>query len=141
MPITKEVIAELVKRTGVRLDEDDPAIVMVELNRIMLEHFASEATRSIDQVAKRFTETATTQADDFVAVANEALSKFTKKTNDIKAALDALPSPSSPPSRDVPVAEVSPPPPAAVSSKHHPAWFGVAFLGGLVVGVGMSFAF
>lgn len=44
----------------------------------------------IDVSANRFQKITTQAVDDFVTVANEALSKFMQRTNEIKGALDAI---------------------------------------------------
>lgn len=85
-----KLIAAIVAHTGVKLDHDDPAFILVELNRLTLEASAGELASSIGQVADRFNAVATRNVDDFVDVANEALSKFIQRTNEIKAALDEL---------------------------------------------------
>lgn len=63
----------------------------------------------IDASANRFQRITTQAVDDFVAVANEALSKFMQRTNEIKAALEPLQQPVA-----VVVPQVvTPPPPVA----------------------------
>ncbi|MDM0029145.1 hypothetical protein [Variovorax saccharolyticus] len=86
----RKLIAQIVERTGVKLDADDPAFLLVELNHLAMEGTADEVTRRIELAASRFDEVTTRNVDNFVGVANEALAKFIHRTNEIKAVLDAL---------------------------------------------------
>jgi len=88
---TRALVASVLEKTGVRLDADDPAFVLVELNRIMLENYASEVAGKIEEAAKKLNTIATAQADGFVAVANETLTKFTARSREIQAMLAELP--------------------------------------------------
>ena len=98
----------------------------------------SQATRELEAATIKFGEVTTRNVDDFVNVANEALSKFMQRTNEIKAALDLLqdgirnvntPSAPAPAVASSPVAKI-------------PLWpLPVLFAAGLVVGIGVSFAF
>jgi hypothetical protein len=140
----RQIIAALVERTGVRLDEDDPAIVLVELNRLMLERSANDAAEKLTLVAKQFVDAATAQADDFVAVANEALSKFTIKTNELKQQIELVHVPPSPPATPA-AAPVSPSatavatPQVAMKIANIHIAFAIVLLAGVAVGVGLSF--
>ena len=44
----------------------------------------------VDASAFRFEKTTTVAVDDFISVANEALSKFTQRTNELKGTLDLI---------------------------------------------------
>lgn len=83
-----ELATEIFKKTGTKILEDDPVFIIVELNRLVLENTTSEAAKQLSKVTKDFHNQALKNADDFVAIANETLSKFTKKTNEIQAALE-----------------------------------------------------
>ena len=48
----------------------------------------SQAARELEAAAAKFGQITTRSVDDFVAVANEALSKFIQRTNEIKELLD-----------------------------------------------------
>lgn len=89
----RQAIASLVQKTGVKLDVDDPAFLLVELNALMLDHRVSEATQNLAAETTRLNRVMTENVDDFVAVANEALSKFMTRTHQIKEQLDKLPAP------------------------------------------------
>ena len=93
----------------------------------------------VDASATRFQRVTTQAVDDFVAVANEALSKFIHRTNEIKAALDVI-QPASiaaakEPAKNAPV--VAPGPVEIHASSGGRLWAIVAgaFAGGVVVGV------
>lgn len=86
----RQAIAALVHKTGIKLDEDDPAFLLVELNALMLDHKMNEASQRLASETARLNQVMTENVDDFVAVANEALSKFMVRTNEIKELLDAL---------------------------------------------------
>jgi hypothetical protein len=118
----RHIIAELVKRTGVKLDEADPALVLVELNRIMLEDSARDAAAQIEKAAKHFNDTATAQTDEFITLANETLSRFSARTNEIKTLLAQKGSKS-------------------VQMRHPDlTWITVAFISGIAIGIGFTLA-
>jgi hypothetical protein len=139
----RKIIAALVEKTGIKIDENDPAFAIVVLNQIMLESSASDAAKSIETAASKFNDAATAQADDFVAVANEALSKFTTKTNELRAAILNIHqtnptsiAPFSAEERARFIAELL----AAQPSRGTAAIVGVLiFLVGLVMGIAISF--
>jgi hypothetical protein len=89
----RQLIAALVAKTGVKIDADDPAFLLVELNLLMLENSTHKAADNLAEKTQKFGEIATRSIDDFVSVANETLSKFIQRTNEIKSTLDTLPSP------------------------------------------------
>ena len=86
----RQFIAALVAKTGVKIDADDPAFLLVELNLLMLENSTNIAADNLADKTQKFGEIATRSVDDFVSVANETLSKFMQRTNEIKNKLDAL---------------------------------------------------
>jgi len=86
----RELIGKLYARTGQRIGEDDPAMLLVELADLMLEERTNQAADRLAAETERFGTTSTQAVDDFVAVANEALGKFTAKTGEITRQLDGL---------------------------------------------------
>ena len=98
-----------------------------------------QAARELEAATVKFGEVTTRSVDDFVAVANEALSKFMQRTNEIKTSLDNLAT------QPAPTATVAvPAAPVETKKDRHgvllfwlvPAVFG----GGVLAGVGMAFA-
>ena len=85
-----KLIALIVEKTGIKLDPDDPAFVLVELNKISLEEAAEKIAVDLNNAANKFERTTTQNVDNFVDVANEALSKFIQKTKELTAAIDAV---------------------------------------------------
>lgn len=85
----RQALAALVAKTGVKIDEDDPAFLLVELNALLLDARTDEAAKRLAGQTAKLGETMTQGVDDFVAVANEALSKFMQRTNEIKALLES----------------------------------------------------
>jgi len=92
----RQLIAALVEKTGLKYDEDDPAFLLVDLTLLMLENSNGEAAKNLTIATENFSQISTRNVDDFVTVANEALSKFIQRTNEIKAALDAIPKATNP---------------------------------------------
>lgn len=86
----RQALAALVAKTGVRIDDDDPAFLLVELNALLLDARTDEAAQRLAGHTAKLGETMTQGVDDFVAVANEALSKFMQRTNEIKTLLDSV---------------------------------------------------
>jgi hypothetical protein len=132
------IIAALVERTGIRIDEHDPAFALVVLNQIMLADSASDAARQIEAAAGKFSDAATMQADDFVTVANEALAKFKAKTNELKATLDNLAA-KQPAEVSGVHAQVLKPAAKSTSQARIAVWLIVTFIAGTAFGVGLTF--
>lgn len=85
-----KLIALIVEKTGIKLDPDDPAFVLVELNRISLEEAAEKIAADLSNAANKFERTTTQNVDNFVDVANEALSKFIQKTKELTSTIDSV---------------------------------------------------
>lgn len=128
----RQLIAAIVERVGVKLDHNDPAFILVELNHLALEESAKKVADQIGQAAEKFNRVATGQVDDFVTVANEALSKFIQKTNEIKVTIDSLPASS-----------IQPTPIAIEKSDSLNKWIWWAlpavFITGTIVGASLAF--
>ena len=137
----RQLVAALVEKTGVKLDEDDPAFLLVDLNLMILESRMSEAAKQLATATQEFNAVTTRNVDDFVAVANEALSKFMQRTSEMKTTLDAMAFGKA----AVPVVFTAPPAAAThVSEAKAQAamlWWLVplVFATGLVVGLSLSF--
>lgn len=86
----RQLIAALVEKTGVKLDEDDPAFLLVDLNLMVLESRTSLAADQLARATQEFNAVTTRNVDDFVAVANEALSKFMQRTTELKSTLEGM---------------------------------------------------
>lgn len=136
----RQLIAALVEKSGIKLTEDDPAFLLVDLNLLVLESRTSEAAIQLEAATEKFNAVTTRNVDDFVSVANEALSKFMQRTNEIKSSLDNLavrPAPAG-----AVAASASPPAPTKSSPRGTLLWWllPLVFGGGVLVGVGMAFA-
>ena len=86
----RQIIAALVEKTGIKISEDDPAFLLVELNMLMLENRTGEAAKLLEEATKHFNDVTIRNVDDFVAVANETLVRFNDKTREIQAELARL---------------------------------------------------
>ena len=101
---------------------------------------SSQAARELEAATVKFGEVTTRSVDDFVAVANEALSKFMQRTKEIKDSLDNLAT------RPVQAATVTASAPAPAPAKTSPRgnllWWllPLVFGVGVSLGVGMAFA-
>lgn len=101
---------------------------------------ASQAARELEAATAKFGETTTRSVDDFVNVANEALSKFMQRTNEIKGLLDNL---ATRPAQVATVAASAPAPaPSKTSTRGNLLWWllPLVFAVGVSLGVGMAFA-
>ncbi len=136
----RQLIAALVEKSGIKLTEDDPAFLLVDLNLLVLESRTSEAAIQLEAATEKFNAVTTRNVDDFVSVANEALSKFMQRTNEIKSSLDNLAARPAP--AGAVAASASPPAPTKSSPRGTLLWWllPLAFGGGVLVGVGMAFA-
>ena len=101
---------------------------------------SSQAARELEAATVKFGEVTTRSVDDFVAVANEALSKFMQRTKEIKDSLDNLAT------RPVQAATVTASAPAPAPAKTSPRgnllWWllPLVFAVGVSLGVVMAFA-
>ena len=101
---------------------------------------AGQAARELEAATVKFGEVTTRSVDDFVAVANEALSKFMQRTNEIKGLLDNL---ATRPAQAATVAASAPAPaPSKTSTRGNLLWWllPLVFAVGVSLGVGMTFA-
>ena len=136
----RQLIAALVEKSGIKLTEDDPAFLLVDLNLLVLESRTSEAAIQLEAATEKFNAVTTRNVDDFVSVANEALSKFMQRTNEIKSSLDNLAARPAP--AGAVAASASPPAPTESSPRGTLLWWllPLVFGAGVLVGVGMAFA-
>lgn len=101
---------------------------------------AGQAARELEAATVKFGEVTTRSVDDFVSVANEALSKFMQRTNEIKGLLDNLAT------KSPQAATVAASAPALAPTKTSPRgnllWWllPLVFGVGVSLGVGMAFA-
>ena len=51
---TERLLAEALRKHGIRLDPDDPAVVLVTLNRLVLEDVAESVAANIGKATKEF---------------------------------------------------------------------------------------
>ena len=101
---------------------------------------ASQAARELEAATVKFGEVTTRSVDDFVSVANEALSKFMQRTNEIKGLLDNLAT--KPPQAATVAASAPTPTPQKTSPRGNLLWWllPLVFVVGVSLGVGMAFA-
>ena len=101
---------------------------------------AGQAARELEAATVKFGDVTTRSVDDFVTVANEALSKFMQRTNEIKGLLDNL---ATRPAQVATVAASAPAPaPSKTSTRGNLLWWllPLVFAVGVSLGVGMAFA-
>lgn len=136
----RQLIAALVEKSGIKLTEDDPAFLLVDLNLLVLESRTSEAAKQLEAATEKFNAVTTRNVDDFVSVANEALSKFMQRTNEIKSSLDSLAT--KPVQAPTVAASASPPASPKSSPRGALLWWllPLVFALGVLLGVGMAFA-
>ena len=136
----RQLIAALVEKSGIKLTEDDPAFLLVDLNLLVLESRTSEAAKQLEAATEKFNAVTTRNVDDFVSVANEALSKFMQRTNEIKSSLDSLAT--KPVQAPTVAASASPPESPKSSPRGALLWWllPLVFASGVLLGVGMAFA-
>lgn len=86
----REIIDELYKNTGVKIKEDDPAFILVELNKIALRVSSNELTMQLNEASKQFNSSRIKQLNELIAVSNDAISKLIKHTNEFKESSSQL---------------------------------------------------
>ncbi len=82
-----QLLAEAVKKHGIRLDPNDPAVVLVTLNRLVLEDAARAISADVRQATREFEEAAVRVQSGFGKALADALRSRTP--------IDGRPSPSS----------------------------------------------
>lgn len=86
----RQLIAALVEKTGIKLTEDDPAFLLVDLNLLVLERYVDEAAKRLGTATEKFEAVTTQNVDNFVGVANEALSKFKQSTQALISTVETI---------------------------------------------------
>ena len=134
------LLAELLGDMDRQLKEIDASAATLEALRLRLldgyDEKASLAAQRLEKAAGVFEDVTTRNVDAFVSVANEALSKFVKRTNEIKDALDSLNASSNKATVIAPAAVA----PGGVSGEVAAWLLPLLFIGGCVVGVCITFA-
>lgn len=85
----KKIIDEIFRTTGVKLEVNDPALLLVAINELATDSIAQKVDTQLTQSTDKFQKVVTTNLDDFIGVANEAISKFTISTRELRAAVEA----------------------------------------------------
>ena len=131
----RKLVAAIVERTGVKLDPDDPAFLLVELNHLMLESEAGKVAGQIELAGDKLNQATTRSLDEFVAVANETVSKFKQQTDQIRIALEGMQIPAAGQAQIAPHAATK-----NEASNAHQWWFSpVVFAAGVMVGALLSY--
>ena len=86
----RQMIAALFEATGIKISEDDPAFLLVELNRLMLDGEVRKAAKELEDVTDKFRDVTIKNVDDFVSVANETLVRFNDKTKELQVAISSI---------------------------------------------------
>ncbi len=76
------LIAEVMQRTGIRLSPDDPAFVVVELNRLAFEDLIEKAGERLDPLAERIDKAARLAAAE---VTRSTLRSISEETREARA--------------------------------------------------------
>lgn len=134
------LLAELLGDMDRQLKEIEASSATLEALRLRLldgyDEKASLAAQRLEKAAGAFEDVTTRNVDAFVSVANEALSKFVKRTNEIKDALDSLNASSDKATVIAPAAVA----PGGVSGEVAAWLLPLLFIAGCVVGVCITFA-
>ena len=143
----RAIAAAVFQRSGIKITEDDPAFLLADINLLMLEQQTSKAAQELAQASVNFQAIATRNIDEFVGVANEALSRFTQKTTELRQAVEAIGSRGAARTTTLTASNAAPtmdhPTPTSTASRGGMvAWWllPVAFAAGTAVGVLTSFA-
>lgn len=85
-----DIIAEIFKLTGIGLDKDDPAFLLVEINKLMLNSSANEVIARLDQSTDKLNLEREKHLNELVSVSNEVLARYIAHAREIKKLLDEL---------------------------------------------------
>ena len=80
------LIAEVMARTGIRLSPDDPALAIVELNKLAFEELLERTGERLDPLAERIDKAARLTA---AALSRSLLRTLTEETRQARAAIAA----------------------------------------------------
>jgi hypothetical protein len=87
---TGDLITAVFAKTGYKITRDDPAFILVELNRLMLENEAAAIADKLSQVTDDFDKTATNNINLWIDTANQATGIFQKKISELEAKVSGL---------------------------------------------------
>lgn len=132
----RQIIGALVAKNGIKLDEDDPAFLLVDLNILVLEAERGEAAKQLEAATAQFSEATTRNVDEVVSVTNEVLAQLSERVRELKSALEQRPQVAQQP------APVSVPQEGEKEPRSGMLWWlgPVLFCIGLLVGVGLTLA-
>lgn len=64
----RQIIAALVEKTGTKIDENDPAFLLVELNIIMLDNVANNIATKLEDIFSKKTNNYISSIDDSIKI-------------------------------------------------------------------------
>jgi hypothetical protein len=85
----RRLAAALLEKTGLKVDPDDPAFVLVELNRMVLQEESAKAAEAISEASERANAKLLATADALAAQSNEVLGRFASRTDELRSSLEA----------------------------------------------------
>lgn len=93
----RRLASMLLASSGMKVDADDPAFILVELNRLILEEEAKKAVDAIARAGDQAHDKFLASADAWAAQTNEVLARFAEKTEELRAAIPPTSRAPSPP--------------------------------------------
>jgi hypothetical protein len=78
----KGLAAVIFERTGLKIDQDDPVFVLVELNRVVLQQESARAAAAVTAASEAAHARMLATADAWAAQSNEVLARFAFKTEE-----------------------------------------------------------
>jgi hypothetical protein len=140
----KGLAAVIFERTGLKIDQDDPVFVLVELNRVVLQQESARAAAAVTAASEAAHARMLATADAWAAQSNEVLARFAFKTEELRRAIEEATgsAPPSPAPLLEPVAGVRPQLPGQESSSQYTLGLAivvaVVVLLSIVVGFGLA---
>jgi hypothetical protein len=130
---TSDLITAVFAKTGFKISRDDPAFILVELNRLILENEAAALSDKLALVTKNFDKTATDNVNLWIDTANQATGIFQKKILELEAKVNGLSLPDFLEKRQVPEA------PASKSHAITNVYILMIFTAGILFGIILSY--
>jgi hypothetical protein len=105
----RRLAAALLERTGLKVDPDDPAFVLVELNRMVLQEESAKAAEAISVASANANAKLLASADAWASQSNDLLGRFAARTDELRSSLEAAANAAKP--TPAPFTPKAPPPP------------------------------
>ena len=86
----KKLIQYIFEKHGTHINEDDPILLLVDLNMLLLEQHTNHIAKKLEVSAEKLILESNSFIDNYISVSNESLSKLLLRTNELKEILNKI---------------------------------------------------